>query len=213
MKGAHGKVMDRNGTLKLVNSKQNRKGLDGKGIDRTGRERNGMALLTKEKIMEALAWPLDAGTLKKGDTISKGLIGAWAGVDPDSKQYELKLLAFQAWLDKRLEDMDRIWTTYSVNGDLHIATDYEASVYNARRQRSMVRGIIERHHRQLAVDISQIPAEDTHAHERRVASSAFLMHALRTARKKINQINQVNQVTQNKQLTQEVANEECDVQN
>lgn len=129
--------------------------------------------------------PIDYDSLNKGDVIPASRIAEITKTSPDSKKYPLQLLRLKNRIERELAERGHVWTLATINGDLKILTDAEASTYNyvesSHARRKERRCFV----RQGSVDTSQLPSDQRREHDRRLEIQGRYIQAQASVRQQI----------------------------
>lgn len=126
--------------------------------------------------------PWDLNEVHKGWQLTPDELEDRTGIKQTSKKFELAVMSLAKRLAKELKDDGRPCTVAIRKGCLRVLTDAEATEYNAGRDAQAVRCIMEAHNRQMAVDVSNLSAEQVEKHDRRLIASGLHVAALKEAR-------------------------------
>lgn len=133
--------------------------------------------------METMPLTIDRLELSKGSIISVELIEMMTEECKGTDAYNLALIKLIGEIDVHLRRQDTIVTICSIKGAIHILTDPEAAVYNARQGELAVGKLGRVYQRNKAVDKSQLDVFDIQIHRRDVELQGKMLteiHRVRT---------------------------------
>jgi hypothetical protein len=129
----------------------------------------------------ATRFPLDLESLRKGDTITSETIrdiikqpGETDGPDPESKTYQVRVLALQQWLQAALKP----WTVRQLSGSIRILTDEEALDWNDRLFDKAKEKMVRRHVLVQGVEHTNLTERQKKRHRKVLRDQQFQLHKL-----------------------------------
>lgn len=137
-------------------------------------------------MSEAKRHPFDVEALNKGDTISAAEIEAAYGISREDKRYGLRLQQAKSFIERQaFVHRGELWTIHSVKDQLHICTDAEALEYNEHAFEAGFNRMKASHIRTLAIDVTQLDAEDRQILERCQHSQSVQLQAIKNSRRQL----------------------------
>lgn len=127
-------------------------------------------------------YPFDTDSLEKGSRISVDTIEHAFSVSHGTDAYQIAALRAVAYVERRFRDRGIVVTVVQRKGEIHVLTDAEAAVENARRFDLGIGAATRAHFRNQHVDRSQLPANEIDRHDRRLESDGRYLSGGKTAR-------------------------------
>lgn len=127
-------------------------------------------------------YPIDPTSLQKGQVLSIETLEQVLHMRHPNMRWGLAVLNLAAWIARRRAMLGLpMLTMHSDHDTLVICTDAQASVYNARSGKRGLRRFHKAVVRNVAVDMSQLTADDRKEHQSRLSRQAILLTAIRKA--------------------------------
>lgn len=135
--------------------------------------------------MSEQQYPLDYDNLAKGSVVEAAECERITGVNQNSQRFAFALLKLKQRVQR---DMERRGTPVTIKitaNSLHVLTDAEASIYNAKQQTFGIRRQFRAHKRNLGVDATQLTAEELREHQKRLIAGSRMMQAIKATRRQL----------------------------
>lgn len=120
-----------------------------------------------QKMADIVREFLERNRVAKGDVFPRAEIARLLGVRlSDYAHLQLRMVTFQAELERQLWDSSRPFTVRQRRGDIAILDDSDAAKYNHARFNKDFNDMFRVHKRADAVDVANLTAEEAARHER-----------------------------------------------
>lgn len=137
---------------------------------------------------EATKFPVDVALLEKGSVISPDVIEAAYQTKRGLAEYSLKVLRCIDEVYRQLGPRGSGWVIRQRDHGIRVLTDAEASALLASEIDASLRSVGRAHLLQVAVDATQLTAQEAASHNNHVLRGAAFVQAIAATRKKLRQI-------------------------